>query len=163
MKRFYSLLLTLFFLACTNSGKPEKPKNLISKNKMEAVLFDLYVVSGAKGVNKKLLETKGFEPETYVLTKHNIDSLQFAESNAYYAFDSDNYKSMIENVKSRIEKEKKKLEDEEKELDKIEQRKKDSIKAVRKRKNDSIHKVHKNFPDSTLIKKNKNPFTSKKN
>jgi ABC-type Zn uptake system ZnuABC Zn-binding protein ZnuA len=133
-------LLSLLVVACDNTGKPKKPKNLISEDKMEAVLYDLYIINAAKGVNRKLLETNGFFPETYVLTKHKIDSVQFADSNAYYAFDTDSYKTIVENVKERLEKDKKSFE----ELQKIEgreaKRKRDSLDKIKQRKIDSINK-----------------------
>ena len=86
LKKISVILLFLSCLAC--SDKPKKPDNLISETKMEAVLYDLYMINSAKGVNRKLLEKNGFVPETYILTKHNVDSLQFAESNNYYAFET---------------------------------------------------------------------------
>jgi hypothetical protein len=104
------LLLCFLVIACTGNGRPKKPDNLISKDKMSEVLYDLYIINAAKGVNRKLLEANGFVPETYVLTKYNIDSLQFALSNTYYSFDTNAYKTIVEQVKSRLEREKEELE-----------------------------------------------------
>lgn len=104
LKKISVIFLFISSLACND--KPQKPDNLISEKKMEALLYDLYVINSAKGVNRKLLEKKGVVPETYILTKHNVDSLQFAESNNYYAFDTETYSEIVENVKARLEKEK---------------------------------------------------------
>ncbi|WP_296316225.1 DUF4296 domain-containing protein [Winogradskyella sp. UBA3174] len=127
------LVFVFLFAACDNSSKPEKPANLISKEKMSDILYDLYVINAAKGVNRKLLEKNGFIPETYILDKYNIDSLQFKESNRYHTFNSETYKDIVEKVKARLESEKSIHE---------EQLKEDAKKL--KKKQDSINRVDKN-------------------
>ena len=155
------LILCLLILACNENDKPERPDNLIPKEKMSDILHDLYIINAAKGVNRKVLETKGFMPETYVLTKYNIDSTQFADSNAYYAFDTDTYKSIVDQVKGRLEREKAEFEEIQKvegmaakikrdSLNEMKQRKKDSLIKIKQRKKDSI----KNTLDSLTITKN---------
>ncbi|WP_369998385.1 DUF4296 domain-containing protein [Winogradskyella sp.] len=135
------LILGLLIFACNSKEKPSRPDNLIAKDKMEHILYDLYIMNAAKGVNRKILENNGVVPETYVLTKHNIDSVQFANSNTYYAFNADEYKAMVENVKARLEKEKIEFE----ELEKIEgqaaKRRRDSIAEANRKKKDSITKA----------------------
>ncbi|MFC0603154.1 DUF4296 domain-containing protein [Winogradskyella pulchriflava] len=137
-------ILTLLVLACSNEYKPKKPKNLIPEKKMEMILYDLYTINAAKGVNRKLLETNGIIPEDYVLNKHKIDSTQFADSNAFYAYDTETYKNMVENVKAKLEKEKKKFE----ELEKVEgmaaKRRRDSISKIKQKRKDSIKQAIKN-------------------
>lgn len=134
------LILGLFVLTCKGNQHPEKPDNLISKDQMSNILYDLYIINAAKGVNRKLLENNGFVPETYVLTKYNIDSLQFANSNDYYAFDDEAYTVIIEKVKARLEKEKDAYE----EIRDAEQESKksriDSLKQLGNKKKDSIKK-----------------------
>lgn len=126
--------------SCNDSDQPEKPENLIPKNKMESVLYDLYVINAAKGVNRKLMEKNGIIPETYILTKHKIDSAQFADSNSYYAYNPDSYRAMVENVKKRLEKDKKKYESLEKKEGKAAKRRRDSIKRMNTKNKDSIVK-----------------------
>jgi len=135
------LVLGGFILACNGSKNIEKPEDLISKEKMGHILYDLYVINAAKGVNRKLLEKHRFIPETYVLTKYDIDSIQFAKSNSYYASDIEVYKDIVEKVKSRLEKEKEKFEDiRRKETDSTKARR-DSINAIGNKKKDSIKKA----------------------
>lgn len=98
--------LSLLVVSCNDTVTKKKPDNLISRDKMSDILYDLYTINAAKGISRKLLETNGFIPETYVLTKYNIDSTQFAQSNDYYAFNSDVYKDIVEKLKTRLEKEK---------------------------------------------------------
>ncbi len=142
MKRYLFLIgLLVLVFSCEKRSKPPKPNNLISKDKMENILYDLYVINAAKGVNRKLLEEKGIVPESYVLNRHQIDSAQFAESNAYYAFDPDLYKTMVEKVKLRLENDKKNFEDQEKKASKEANRRRDSINRINERRRDSIKKA----------------------
>lgn len=134
------VVLSILVISCSDSGKPRKPDNLISKDKMSEILYDLYIINAAKGVNRKLLETNGFIPETYVLTKYNIDSTQFANSNVYYAFNTDDYKVIVEQVKSRLEKEKEEFEELQRIEGKAAQLKRDSVNKIKQRTKDSIKK-----------------------
>ena len=128
------ILVVIVALSCDNDNRPPKPSNLISKEKMANILYDLYIINAAKGVNKKVFENRNLVPETYVLTKYNIDSLQFAESNKYYAFDTEDYNAIVESVKSRLQEQKKELEDLQKKEQEDAKRKRDSIKAKDKPK-----------------------------
>ena len=138
-----TVIIFILVLACNDSTKPQKPENLISKEKMSEILHDLYIVNAAKGVNRKLLETNGFIPETYVLTKYDIDSTQFAESNAYYAFDTDVYKVIVDQVKARLEKEKVEFDELVKAEGIASKTKRDSVNKIKRRKKDSIKKAQK--------------------
>ena len=128
------VLFLMVFASCDTSSRPKKPDNLISKDKMEHILYELYIINAAKGVNRKILETNGFQPETYVLEKFDIDSIQFVESNEYYAFDPEEYGTIVENVKSRLEKEKDHFEALQKEEGKAAKRRRDSIQKLYKKK-----------------------------
>lgn len=134
----YILVCLVLMVSCNENNKPPKPDNLISKDKMERILYDLYVINAAKGVNRKLLEDKGIVPETYILNKHQIDSVQFANSNAYYAFDPDVYKEMVEKIKNRLENDKKTFEDLEKKEGIKAKRRRDSIRKRNELRRDSI-------------------------
>ncbi|NNE31599.1 MAG: DUF4296 domain-containing protein [Winogradskyella sp.] len=142
MYKKISIIFSFIFLfsACDSIDKPAKPENLIAKEKMSDILYDLYIINAAKGVNRKILETNGFIPETYILTKYNIDSLQFVNSNAYYAYDPKDYESIIERVKSRIENKKTTLESLQKKEGMSAKRKRDSIAMVKAKVRDSLIK-----------------------
>lgn len=104
LKRFsiYFVLL-LIATACYKYDAPEKPKNLISKDKMVDVILDIRLLSSANGVNRKTLEKSNLQPESYVYTKHKIDSLQFAFSNDYYAYYVKDYEAIYTKVKDSLE------------------------------------------------------------
>jgi len=73
---------------------------------MVSILYDMSILTASKGVNKKLLEENGILPEDFVYEKYGIDSLQFALSNEYYAYNLDTYEGIFNDVKQRLAKEK---------------------------------------------------------
>lgn len=95
--------VVLLITACYQYKKPEKPANLISKDKMVDVLIDVKLITSASSLNKKIMDNKGVNAETYIFTKHNIDSLQFTLSNNYYAFYIKDYEEIYEKVKDSLE------------------------------------------------------------
>lgn len=97
------IVVTLTILSCDRTEKPTVPENLISKDKMVEVLYDVYILNAAKGASKTVLEKNGIFPEDYVFKKHNIDSLQFAESNAYYGFYVEEYEAILEQLELKID------------------------------------------------------------
>lgn len=109
MKLFLVIVCLILFVSCEPRFGPDKPKNLISKAKMEEVLYDMFVINSAKGVDRKLFEKKKINPEYYILKKHNIDSTLFAQSIDYYAYDIKGYSTLLENINERITKEKNEL------------------------------------------------------
>jgi hypothetical protein len=135
MKRIFALLFLLIFSAsCQPNIKPEKPQGLIPEAEMSNVLYDMFVINSAKGINRKLLEVNGVVPEKYILEKYKIDSTQFAQSNNYYAHDLEAYKAIIEKVKERINTEKTVFEAINKKEKEAADRRKDSIKAAKQKK-----------------------------
>lgn len=130
MRRILIFLIALSTIGCNYEDKPKKPEDLISQDKMVDILYDVFILTSAKGTSKGLLEDNGIYPENYVFEKHKIDSLQFALSNEYYGFNVDEYESIIARVEERFIKDKAKFQAKiDKELE-DKQRKKDSIKKL---------------------------------
>ncbi len=142
-------------IACKDKNAPPKPENLMSEDKMVAVLIDLSLLSSAKGVNKKVIEKNGITPDAYVYKKHGIDSLQFSASNAYYAYFIDDYDQIYTRVKDSLERLKIKyvrLEEKEnskKKNSKTAKKKQNRVNAdsTRKRRNDSLSQPPTLFDD----------------
>lgn len=149
MKQLKYILLIVLIISCKNNSidKPKKPDNLIPKDSMVEILYDISLVSSAKGVNKKLLENNGLVPEDYIYKKHNIDSLQFALSNEYYAFNLDAYEDIYNSVKLKLEEDKKHFQ----KIIFVEQKEKDSLNKI-KRKQDSIKRIGKPKKYNKVIK-----------
>ncbi len=123
----------LVFVSCNNSA-PKKPKNLISKQDMVNILIDAKLIGSARNTDKTILNKNGVDVDTYVFKKHNIDSLQFALSNAYYAYYIKDYEDIYNTVTDSL----KRLTTT---LKKAEKRQQDSIKALEEatlKNNDSV-------------------------
>jgi hypothetical protein len=87
-----------------------KPENLISEEKMVNIIYEVSILTAAKGVNKKELEDNGIFPEEFVYSKYSIDSLQFVSSLDYYASKVDTYDNIYTKVDERITLEKERIE-----------------------------------------------------
>ncbi len=142
LKRFIlGLGILLLATACYEFKKPDKPKNLISKDKMVDILIDVKLLATATNRNRKVLIDSGINRNTYVFTKHNIDSLQFALSNDYYAFHIKEYQEIYEKVKDSLE-ELRKIYEDLKLKEEREKKEKDSLDALMKVKAlDSIKNI----------------------
>jgi len=129
-KHLTYLLILLLISACYKVEKPEKPDNLLSEDKMVDVLVEMSLMYSAKAINKWELEKNAIMPDRFIYDKHDIDSLQFAQSNYYYAFDIKKYEKIYDRVKDSLGKLKTKY----KAIQEEEQRVKDSLKKVNKAK-----------------------------
>lgn len=101
------ILPFLIFLSTFASCEKEvvnTPKNLIEKEKMVDVMYDLSILEAIKIQNPSSLDTFKINSSKYIYKKHKIDSVQFVQNNIYYAADYKEYKKMFEQVKSRLDK-----------------------------------------------------------
>lgn len=141
MKKLLYILICFFFSCNSAIEKPQKPENLIPENKMVDIMYDVFLLNSAKGVNKIILEVNGVMPEKYIFEKYSIDSTQFAESNNYYVYNTKTYESILNKIKEKIDLKKKEYEA----LDKIEEaekmKKADSIRKIRVKEKDSLLKI----------------------
>jgi len=142
MKKLIYIVMCLFFSCNPSIEKPKKPDNLIPEDKMVDIMYDMYILNSAKGVNKKLLELNGIMPKEYIYEKYSIDSIQFAESNNYYVYNTKTYESILNEIAKKIDVKKKEYEA----LDKIEEadkkRKEDSLRKIRVREKDSLFRIN---------------------
>ena len=109
MKKMLILCCSFFGMLSCNTPTIEKPKNLIEKDKMVDILYDIALLEAIKSQNIDggLTSKAGND---YVYKKHKIDSLQFVQSNKYYAVNIEEYKKMFEEVKERLTQETQKIE-----------------------------------------------------
>lgn len=81
----------------------KKPDNLIEKEKMVDIIYDLSIVEAIRSQRPSVFEKNNVNPNTYIYKKYGIDSLQFAKSNEYYASDIKGYKKIYEEVSKRLQ------------------------------------------------------------
>ena len=122
MKRAIYVLLFSVLLAC-GEKVIEKPENLIPKDQMALILYDLAIINAAKSTNPRYLIDRNFESMPFIYRKYGIDSVQFVQSDIYYASIPDEYESIYKVVEARLDREKK-------EVDQGENRISDSIRRI---------------------------------
>lgn len=107
MKKIIFFCVAVFTISCNNSVI-EKPSNLIEKDKMVDILYDISLLETVKtqGIKRGFTQS---EINQYILKKYKIDSLQLISSNKYYASDAEEYKKMFEKVKAKLDEDDKKV------------------------------------------------------
>ena len=139
IKKFgYIVVSCLFIYGCNNNKieRPERPENLIAKDEMVNILYDMTILTAAKGTQIRIMEKNGVVPEQLIYKKYEIDSMQFVLSNEYYSYDIDTYEEIYEEVRRKLSNERI-IQDS---LAKQERDKKRTSASDRKKKMDSISK-----------------------
>ncbi|MCA0932978.1 DUF4296 domain-containing protein [Lutimonas saemankumensis] len=135
MKKLGFVFITMVLFSCNSKIEFEKPDDLIGKDTMILMLYDMHLAAGTSNLQNVHLE-KNRNYMALVYNKYRIDSVRFANSNIYYTAKIDDYEEIFEEVQRRL----KILEDETEAVT-------DSILGVNKnareatRKKDSIEKA----------------------
>ncbi|MBS7256445.1 DUF4296 domain-containing protein [Flavobacterium branchiicola] len=102
MKNFVFIILVLMLSVSCKKDLVKEPKGLIERKKMIDIMYDLSILEAMKYQNPLSLDSVDSDPKKFVLKKYKVDSLQFAQSNIYYAADYEKYKDMFDEVGKRI-------------------------------------------------------------
>lgn len=102
MKNFVFVILVLILSVSCKKDLVKEPKGLIERKKMIDIMYDLSILEAMKYQNPLSLDSIDSDPKKFVLKKYKVDSLQFAQSNIYYASDYNTYKDMFDEVGKRI-------------------------------------------------------------
>ena len=105
----FFILISLIFSCKEEVVK--KPENLIEKEIMIDVMYDLALLEAIKYQIPNALQAHKINPDEYIYKKYKIDSAQFVQSNMYYASDYKEYKKMYDQINSRLVKNKSLLEE----------------------------------------------------
>ena len=96
MKRY--LIILIFIFACSSNA----PENLISEKKMESIIFDIMILNASSSYDLKI--DNNMISDELIFRKHNIDSIQFYESELYYSQNPRVHFNIYSNVKRKIQK-----------------------------------------------------------
>ncbi len=155
MKRVFWLFLILTSLySCTSNTIYERPKDLIPKDTMIALMADLYLASSSRNLKNIKLQ-KGINYIPLVYAKYNIDSLRLKRSNFYYTTKVDEYQKLLEEVKLNLENQRKKFSRQKKV--------RDSVRVDSIRKNSSKVKIKPKKGVGSSLKENLENPKKKKN
>ena len=105
----FFILISLIFSCKEEVVK--KPENLIEKEIMVDVMYDLALLEAIKYQSPNALQAHKINPDEYIYKKYKIDNAQFVRSNMYYASDYKEYKKMYDQINSRLVKNKSLLEE----------------------------------------------------
>lgn len=137
MKYSVFILLVLALTACQSIDDIKKPKNLIDKEKMADVLYDIALLNAGKSYSPVMMQESEIDYNEYVFKKHGIDSLQFAKSNAYYTDNLDKYLAIFTIVEDRIKADKRKWAD----TLAVEKKRRDSIQELERKARDTVNRA----------------------
>lgn len=137
MKKVIFILFISLISSCAEKLL-EKPNNLIAQDIMVEILNDLAILNAAKTTNVMVLKNHGIEPMPYVYSKYNIDSLQFVESDRYYASLPELHEKIYAEVTEKLEKEEERLKEEKKERDSLSRVKSEALRINKKKIKDSL-------------------------
>ncbi|MFQ6601212.1 DUF4296 domain-containing protein [Flavobacterium sp. C3NV] len=102
MKNCIVIILVLFLSVSCKKELVKQPAKLIEKEKMIDIMYDLSLLDAMKYQNPISLDSVETDPVKFILRKFKVDSLQFAQSNMYYATDYEAYKEMFDEVSKRL-------------------------------------------------------------
>jgi hypothetical protein len=110
-RRILTLIGVVIALSCAEEVV-QKPENLIPRQQMTDLLYELAILNSAKGTNKALMEKHFESPTDFLFTQYGIDSLQFVKSDFYYASQPLVYEAIYKEVSARLERQKELLDEE---------------------------------------------------
>jgi len=104
MKNFIVIVLVLFLSISCKKELVKQPANLIEREKMVDIMYDLSLLEAMRYQKPLSLDSINSDPTNFILQKYKVDSLQFAQNNMYYASDYESYKDMFDEVNKRLAK-----------------------------------------------------------
>lgn len=98
-------MITIVLVSCSERPIP-KPENLLSREVMEEIVYDLAVLQAAESHKPQVLTDNKIEIKQFIYKKYNIDSLTYFQNYKYYASDIKAFKKIYKHVNERIQNQK---------------------------------------------------------
>lgn len=102
MKNFILFILVLFVVVSCKEEVVDKPDKLIDQEIMTNILYDVALLEAIRYQFPYVVDSNQVNTPKFIYKKYNIDSLQFAQSNQYYASHYNEYKMMFSEIDERI-------------------------------------------------------------
>ena len=112
MKRVLFLILILLLVTRCSEKVIEKPEDLIARDKMVEILFDMALINAGKAIDPNIMDQNQIEPMSYIYRKYEIDSARFVKSDLYYASVPLEYEAIYKELEERLDAERKRMEEE---------------------------------------------------
>ena len=100
-KRILILVVCLLGLSCGNK-LIEEPENLISKEQMVDILYDMALMNAIDNSHPEVLTANDLKVMEFIYKKYGVDSTQFTQSDRYYASVPVEYRTIYEQVEARL-------------------------------------------------------------
>ena len=102
MKARYAIVIIFFLIGCQeNKVNYKKPADLIPKEEMINLIYDMHLAVAASNMKDVSLEKRNYMSLVY--EKYDVDSTRFANSNLYYTSRIQEYEEMFEEVERRLD------------------------------------------------------------
>ncbi|NER10293.1 protein of unknown function [Muriicola jejuensis] len=111
MKKWIAFMAVLALVFSCAEEVVKKPEDMIPRDTMTDLLYEMAVLNAAKSTNKAILEEQFDDPTEFLFKQYGVDSLQFVKSDMYYASQPLVYEAIYKEVEARLEKEKKAFEE----------------------------------------------------
>ena len=97
MRKLFILLILI--MSCSNQ---DSPSDLMSEEQMVNFLLDINIINSSRAFrNNSDLNYYNIK-DTFLYKKHNIDSLQFVNSNKYYSSNPKQYLRIYSNLQKKM-------------------------------------------------------------
>ena len=97
MRKLFILLILI--MSCSNQ---DGPSNLMSEQQMVDFLLDINIINSSRAYrNNSDLNYYNIK-DTFLYKKHNVDSLQFVNSNKYYSSNPKQYLRIYSNLQKKM-------------------------------------------------------------
>jgi|TARA_B110000977_G_scaffold27816_1_gene35392 hypothetical protein len=97
MRKLFILLILI--MSCSNQ---DSPSDLMSEEQMVNFLLDINIINSSRAYrNNSDLNYYNIK-DTFLYKKHNIDSLQFVNSNKYYSSNPKQYLRIYSNLQKKM-------------------------------------------------------------
>ena|SRR5690606_5587293 len=103
-KKVYIFTLSLLCIMGCANNVVEKPDNLIPKDVMVDIYYDISILNGLQSTGADKLESIDLDPDTFLYEKYGIDSIQLAKSSIYYTSNATQQLEMFTRVEERLQK-----------------------------------------------------------
>ena len=100
--KYVAVIFFLVFTSCQDVKRPEAPENLISEVQMVEIMTDAYLMNAARSIDIRKIRKEGISLDSIIYAKFEIDSLQFAKSNAFYTNDLNTYNDLFLKVEQKL-------------------------------------------------------------
>lgn len=102
-KKGYILVMTALCIISCGRDVVEKPENLIEKDVMIDIYYDISILNSLKSTGVDKLESIDLQPDEFLFEKYGIDSTQLSKSSIYYTSNANLQLEMFTEVEQRLQ------------------------------------------------------------